>query len=445
MTGIVHADDMPLRTSDPGVVSSPPALDDLLAIKIYRVHNGKMASRTFYRDSIKSETFSIPGYISGIVVVGKPGLSVKVAGKPMSPVDPGTDGEFSLGYYGRINPAQMLRSDKNETNRLAEPAIYKEGKRQESKPKVYSYFPLVPADTINKKSNFLVEISSGKSSPHQLHFSHSGVVDQDLSGSERKYHFQYAGFKKKELATGIKGMDERRMAISDGIAAVESYFKINLVNRVNFINYDGIYNAVTYLNQDDIWFYINILKDEPLEELTVIAQHETLHILVDKLNLTSNTNIRKIFADLKGFHDFSIERYQVVSRGHTPSDARMQTGEDGAFFEFISERNYLNNMKGGHPQGNLDEFCTSFLHTLMYPERFEANLKKGGSLHITDKQTREMILDRYISMLKEVRKALMTDAASNTDFQMVSNQFLQQLDILEAVNQSIAKAPSGSN
>lgn len=424
--------------------SSASALEGLQALLIYRVHNGKMTTRTFDRDSLEAtESISIPGYVSGIVAVGKPGLSVRVAGKQMSPVQPNADGKFSLGYYGIISPAQFTATDDDIFSlKVTNAAMLTEKDHSRApKPTVYTLFPLVPADTINGNDKFLLEISSDQSPPHRLPISHQGALDKNVRASEGAYDFQYVGFEKKDLPRIINDTEERLRAISEGVAAVEAYFQTDLVKAINIINYDDIYNAVTYLNQEEIWFYINTFKDEPIDELKVIAQHEALHILVDKLGLTTNKEIRKMFAELKGFHEFSMERYQLISHGNFPSNARLKAGDEGDFFEFISERNFLDGMKGGHPQGNLDEFCTSFLHTLMHPERFETNLMKGGgSLRIIDSQTRENILYRYISLLKIVRNEMKDDGASSViDVQTVSHQVRHQLDVLKKLNPAIAR------
>jgi hypothetical protein len=419
------------------------ALNGLETLRIYRVYNGKMTTRTFDRDSLEAaESISIPGYVSGIVAVGKPGLSIRVAGKQMTPVQPDADGKFSLGYYGIISPAQLTKTKNNNFSLNVTNAAMLPGKdySRPSKPTVYTFLPLVPADTITDNTEFLLEISSDQSPPHRLPVFHGGATDRNVQRSEGTYNFQYIGFEKNDLPRIVNDTEKRLQAISEGVAAVESYFQTDLVKAVNIINYDDIYNAVTYLDHEEIWFYINTFKDEPIDELKVIAQHEALHILVDKLGLTANKEIREMFAELKGFHEFSMERYQLMSHGNFPSSARLKKGEEGDFFEFISERNYLDGMKGGHPQGNLDEFCTSFLHTLMYPERFETNLMEGGgSLRIIDSQTRENILDRYISLLKIVRNEMKDDGASSViDVRTVSHQVRHQLDALKNLDPAVA-------
>ncbi len=447
-TGVCPAGGGSVSDAEPSSAAKMP--DDLLALKIYRVENGKMGTRVFDGDSLKqSGSLSISGYVSGIVAVGKPGLDIRVDGKSMSPVRQEANGEFSLGYYGTINPAQLVKSNPigNSDLLVTESAVLTQNSRSRSDcPEVYSFFPSVPGDTVCSKSNFRVEISTGDAA-YRLGISHSGGIDTQACASEGVCGFRYIGLQKTDLDHALADSDDRLQAISDGVAAVESAFHTDLVKTVHVIAYDDIRNAVTCLNQNDIWFYINTFKDEPVNELAVIAEHEALHILVDKLNLTANSDVRKMFADLKGFNDFSIERFQIVSRGHTPSKVRLDKGEDGFFFEFISERNFLNGMKGGHPQENLDEFCASFLHTLMYPDRFEANLThplpaSGGASMIPDIQERENIISRYIGLLKIVRSLLVTDTAiSGTDFQTVSDRFfLQHLNMLENLSQTVAEA-----
>lgn len=434
----------------PGGGAGGPGLEDnLLALKIYRVDNGKMETRVFDRGFLaKTGSLHIPGYVDGMVAVGRPGLTIRVDGNLMSPVRPGADGEISLGYYGIINPAQLVRPDPAATHspQATESAAAAETARSgPAALEVYSLFSQVPGDTISDKSDFLMEISSGPYPSSQLLISQSGGLDPEVYISEGVCDFRFTGLSRKALEQSLDDMEDRLQAVSDGIAAVESTFQTDLVKTVYIIAYDDIRNAVTCLNQKNIWFYIHTFRDEPIKELKVIAEHEALHILVDRLDLTSNSNIRKIFADLKGLKDVSIERFQIVSCGYTPSKVRFREGKDGYFFEFISERNFLDGMKGGHPEENLDEFCASFLHSLMYPDRLEVNLArilpvKEGNVVIPEDQVRENIINRYISLLKIVRRILVTDSViTGTDFQTVSDQFfLQHLNMLENMRQTVA-------
>jgi len=391
---------------------------DLLGLQIYRVRDGKMEQQWFDADHLKDHlknqrSLSLSGYVSGIVAVGRPGLSVQVNGRPMSEMRPDKNGKVSLGYYGVIDPDRQIQSSM-AANAQADTAgsgtltpKYPSG---DSVPKVYGLFPPVPADTISEGERITLNVSSGQSLSGKLHIFHSGSVAPDVTGFEGICDFRLTGIGKKAIKHARPDAEARFRSICNGIAAVESAFHTDLVQTVHVLAYDDFGNAVTFPNERDVWFYVNTFMQESVAELAVISRHEALHILVDRLELTADRDLRELFADLKGYGSLSAERFQLVSRGRMVSGAEQNPNKESVIFEFIKESNFFPGMKGGHPEDNLDEFCVSFLHTLMYPDLIEIHLNQMpdswneiGPDTIGPDTARQEILQTYIRLLKRLQ------------------------------------------
>ena len=381
--------------------SSGKVFGPLSALEFYVVVNGKMESRVIKGRDLSSKSFQTDGYVSGIVAVGQPGVEARVDGRNMSTVPPKEDGTISLGYYGKIKPSQLINSD---------PENIAAGEKNRQPTEVYSYFPEVPADTVNPKKQFEVEFRSG-AGLLRMQVNHCGVrmLKPVACGGPAAGYLQVQYIGGGDIPSECEAKDRIR-AVSKGVAAVESAFHMDLVSQVNIIGFEEIHNAITCAGDNEIWVYASTFRDEPVKELNVIAEHEALHILVDRLEMTQNRVIRKTFADLKGFDALSIDRFRLTTSGRISQEARKEKGKEGYFFDFISERNFLNGMKGGHPQEDLDEFCASFLHTLMYMDRFEANLAKpisgGPNPKAPDLSEKTIILQKYNTLIGVVRDAL---------------------------------------
>jgi hypothetical protein len=105
---------------------------------------------------------------------------------------------------------------------------------------------------------------------------------------------------------------------------------------------------------------------------------------------------------LKGYGQFSYERFILVTTGRVIPETVGKHREDELFFAFIDERNLLDGLRGGYSSDNIDEFCTSFFHTLLYPERFEENLQRplrlpsGTGTHLLTSCEKERVTMTYI-------------------------------------------------
>ncbi len=396
---------------------------ELLGLEIYQVRDGKMEQQWVDADHLKNHpSFSLSGYVSGIVAVGRPGLSVQVNGRPMSEMRPDKNGKVSLGYYGVLEPDRRIASPmaaSKQADTAGSDTLAPKSPSGNSAPKVYGLFPPVPADTISEGARITLNVSSGQSSPEKLHIFHSQSVASDVPGSEAVCDFRLTGIRKESIRHASPDAQARFRAISKGISAVETAFHTDLVRTVHVLAYDDFQNAVTFPNHRDVWFYVNTFLQEPVEELEVIAEHEALHILVDRLELTADRDLRKLFADQKGYDGLSAERFQLVSRGRMVSGADRNPEKESVFFEFIKERNFFTGMKGGHPEDSLDEFCVSFLHTLMYPDLLEIHLNHMSDAYneIGPDTARQEIIQAYSRLLKIFQRVSAEQSvAMNSDF-----------------------------
>ena len=213
--------------------------------------------------------------------------------------------------------------------------------------------------------------------------------------------FRYLGNRGPKVEN-TPDFNERLDAITEGIAQVEQTFGLKLVDSVNLVDYEDLQNALTRAGRKDIWFFIETFSQESITELRTIAAHETLHLLVDHFHITSNYQMRKLFADLKGYDELSLERFCLLTRG-TVKEEPTCAGEH-RLFSFIDEKHFLGR-KGGHSHQNLDEFCTSLIHSLMFVGRIDRNLSlplksgpAGTICTLTDDQKSE-ILDYYLKSI----------------------------------------------
>jgi hypothetical protein len=199
----------------------------------------------------------------------------------------------------------------------------------------------------------------------------------------------------------------------EGLQTVEISTGMQIVKRIHIIDWQGPRNAFTCQGENQIWLYTELFWNESIAELKSIAEHEAMHILSDRLKLSSNSRMRELFAEFKGFGLFSPERFFIVTTGRTPKGAHF--GQDKAnahlFFDFINENNFIHGMNGGHSQDNLDEFCASYLHSLIYINQLARLLdqpvkSQNGTEMILADSDRRQLLDDYKRVLAVVRRAI---------------------------------------
>lgn len=126
----------------------------------------------------------------------------------------------------------------------------------------------------------------------------------------------------------------------------------------------------------------------------------------------------------------------MVTQGVSLDHEKAPSHGNDTFFRFISEKHFLEDRKGGHPSDNLDEFCTSFLHSLLYVLRLGSNLNKpvrfpDGTDRLLTLEQKQRILDDYIETIVIFRKTigLQADApdtsSAGQDIALLLNGFSQ--------------------
>ncbi len=205
---------------------------------------------------------------------------------------------------------------------------------------------------------------------------HSLFRASDCQGGYNAPVFRYAGSDLNRFLADLKDADARLRAIESGIGRVEKTFGLDLVDYVNIVPYRGPDNALTLRGKSQVWFYIDALRSQSVAELRSMAEHETLHILVDRLGYTHAGPLKQWYADLMGYGLFSRERFFFTTTGRMPDPAHRPSPAVQPFFSFINEKNFIPGMSGGHSSDNLDEFSASFLHSLLYLDLLKTNLDK---------------------------------------------------------------------
>jgi hypothetical protein len=392
-------------------------IEKIRMVKLYTVHEGKALNRILDPSVLRrQDQVEVEGYVTGILILADVPMSITVDGQTMSKIRKNSDGTYSIKYFGKVGSSEIGMPT---SNNYYEAGVGEE-KRTPNFVEGYSLFPKVLGDSVSPACSFRIDVEIGESTfalpVQQTGYStcHVALLDQ-VDGEERPVEFQYLG---QRLQKHVQGEDfqERLRAISDGIRSVEKAFGAKLVDRVRILDYEKIQNAVTCEEKSDIWFYVNTFLGEPLAELKTISEHEALHILVDQRRLAKDLAIRELFSDLRGYDSLSSERFAVITRGASPPVGPGESVANREFFAFIDEKNFLEGMKGGHSSQNVDEFCTSFLHSLMFLDRLQPNLQRplrvgeGQPGYSMRPKKRQNILKNYIRTLETLMAAQADDA-----------------------------------
>jgi hypothetical protein len=344
---------------------------------LYTVVDGKFLPRVFLREELeKRDRLSVDGYVSGVVVLCEREMSVSINGRMLSKIQKGEDGRLNLESAGRPGAVRFPFSgrDRDEPY-FAEPL--EAGRRKWSGGAGYFLLANPTGNLITADANLSITLES-KGRKLVVEVRQNGSRDLHISPPffDRSVTFKYVGTRLQELRGAHADFESRLQAVAEGVRLVESRFNTELVSQVTIIDCEGIHNAITSREGTEVWFYVDVLLKEPVIELGTIAAHETLHKLVGKLRLSETPELRKLFAELKGYDLFSKERFMLVLTGAVPSDCSEPTGFQDLFFAFIDEKNFIDGMKGGHSGENLEEFCTSMTHSLLFIDKLEQNLNK---------------------------------------------------------------------
>jgi hypothetical protein len=279
----------------------------------------------------------------------------------------------------------------------------------------YSYFPEVPGDAVSMTDLFSISIE-GETGRYDLSVRQNGY--QRLSGNKTlpsdgdALRFRYLGADLAKFESSLHDFEDRLAALSEGIGFVERAVDEKLVRYVNILQYQGADNALTSWGQDQIWIYADTFRNQRISELRSMAEHEALHIFTDRRGYSRKAALRGIFSTLHGFGPLTMERFSLVTRGSFPPGVILPTGNSSPLFAFINEKNFIPGMSGGHADDNLDEFCASFLHALLYIDHLSQNIEKAG-LFMADGSLRALLPQERKGILRDFRRALELFIASS--------------------------------
>lgn len=356
-------------------VTHPPTI-----LVLFSINSGR-TRKTFYSatELHVDPEIRIAGYVAGVVVLSEADSDIYFDGKRMREVARQRDGSLSFNYFGRLEPEKILDlnlPDRRNPSRFPDQML--DGVFQG-----YSFFPKITGEPVSGTDRFTIDIpSEGGRLTVAVHQTSYRDLPQDNTPSlvNRPYRLRYIGDRLSDLDPGVRDNEARLRSIADGIAEVENAFWVHLVQNIKFIDCDGIRNALTRAGYQDLWFFTEAFRNESISELKIIARHETLHLLVDRYDFTRITAIRETFWDLKRGDAFaSGDSFTSLSKAFGRCNQVSQRGPD--FFSFINEKNFFSGSKGGHAHDNLNEFCTSFLHSLLYPEKIGENLDRPAAIH----------------------------------------------------------------
>jgi len=247
----------------------------------------------------------------------------------------------------------------------------------------YTFFPKIRGDALCAGDGFDIQIQT-EAARRDLTVRHQGARllspdRQPADSLDAPPVFRLLGQSPERFRARGRDFAERLAAVTDGIGYVQKRFGARLVEHVDILAVGAGDNALTLRGRRQIWFYAETFWGESIPELRVMAEHEALHLAVDEVGLTGRTAIRAFFAELSGYDLLSLERFTLVASGRLTARANRPTSAASPLLAFIDERNYFPGMTGGHAADNLDEFCTSLLHTLLYADHLETNLQRRVS------------------------------------------------------------------
>jgi len=386
-------------------------LDNIKSLHIYTVQDGERRQQAFTREMLRGrEHLQLKGYVSGLLVLCEKEMEIRVADQVMSKIKCNDNGTFSVKHFGELRPDELMPGPDDRgyyeqaAGKWARAGLQGTG---------YSFFPAVTGDTVSPEHRFSIAFLSDGAEATIPVIQNSYIDLRQIAREQgAPLSFRYIGDGLGRLTGELSDLDARLQAIASGVAGVEAATGMELIRNINVLEYGDLRNAVTSERSDDMWLYMRTLREEPLRELETIAAHEALHKCVNRLRLTADAGMRKLFADLKGYDVFSNERFLLTTTGAVMPGAKSQAGE-ADLLAFVNEKNFFAGMKGGHAQANLDEFCASFLHTLLFIEKLAECLERpllvaaanGEGQRSLSAERKEAVLAAYTRTIETMSKA----------------------------------------
>jgi hypothetical protein len=437
-------------------------LENISFLALYTVEKGKMRCLYYRKEDLRpGQDLVVNGYVSGVVVLSNQEVEACIGNMPMSRIRENEDGTLTCRHFGPLDSMGAI-FPYIQSIPQRKPAEIEQTRTSSSKYLFggYSYFPKVLGAGVSPEEGVFISLKKGEASVQILVRQRKDcTIFKFQPDTSEEIPFRYQGTTLTHHFPVEGELRQRLIAVSEGIRSVENRFEVDLVSRVNLLDYEEIHNAVTCKGEKEIWFYLKALREEPLDELRTIAEHETLHLLVDLKGFADEGELREHFADLKGFGMFSYERFMLITRGIL-REGQQSLNKDAIFFAFLSERNFLEGMKGGHAHHNPDEFCTSFLHSLMFLEQLTPNLDRPLALqnhrkpHLLTPKEKQNVLKDYIKTLDILARSVSPEKEAFKCFEKIcsilqqahfqAKRDLRMLEGLQTVGGSKAGISGGS-
>ena len=417
LTGSVYGFQSGNQVTRPGhiaVQSNAPLLTDMAVLWLYVVKDGEVTKISYSKKTLPDTgLITVDGYVSGAVLLSLIPVTATVNHNAMSPVEKNGKGYFKLKHFG------FVHQDKFWSNFLSFSPEWASKQIQEA---CYARFPKIPGDALCDASEFRITIVS-QGGEAELTVRQDPQIDLNTlfsQGTPERHlpRFYYLGKDCDQFSNAPAAFKKRIQAIISGIRRIETHTATPIVGRVNIIDYNGPYNAYTCLNENEIWLYSQLFWNETTQDLEIMAQHETLHILSDRLGLPDSEAIRFLYKKLKN-SGYDEENGLGIKGAHGPGQSA--SFQDEYIFDFINESNFVPGANGGHSQDSLDEFCVSFLHTLIFVDRLERQIdmpirsKNGETVKLSAAQ-KASIVETY----RNVFETLITSISSSSPVRVKS-------------------------
>ncbi|MBT4447326.1 MAG: hypothetical protein HOD06_01140 [Candidatus Komeilibacteria bacterium] len=373
-------------------------IDKIKLIRFVVVHDNETESIIFSPEELQNNpTLSVEGYVANVMVLGDDGIEVSLNGQGSKKIDRDHDEDYLILGGTCVHPEELQTDEYSED--FFHDLITKSELTADEHGSTYlsggHYFGLATSmgylgEPVNDDQNNILKFKTNDgtySFPINQHVFQEFEPDNiEDSGRGGDLVFEYLGNRPDSISND-EGVDEHIQAITNAITRVESISGSNLIDRVRFIDYNAD-NAFAAHYEKEMTFTMDHLEGNDVEESAATAEHEILHKYVDQKKFTDDPEIRTLFADLKGYT--SNKKTRIINNGWIPFDGFNEDYDNKIFFDFIDEKSFLGR-GGGHSKDNVWEFCTSFIHSLMYLDRLDDNLQEIG-----DEEERMSVLDNYI-------------------------------------------------
>ncbi|MDY0039646.1 MAG: hypothetical protein RBS57_04995, partial [Desulforhabdus sp.] len=129
------------------------------AVCIYTIADGQSFQRVLSEQDIrKDHRLNVAGYVSGVVVLGSPGLTISIDGNEANRASRDADGSFDIKNFGKLHPDEMIPSGR--TYYGLDRFQRKIGSREEPTFHAYSFFPTILAVSVSERNDFSITIAS---------------------------------------------------------------------------------------------------------------------------------------------------------------------------------------------------------------------------------------------------------------------------------------------